>query len=261
VNTGDIKLTIKKEKKESEVVNQSPSGSNKKKGFKIFILVVFILILLGALGYLGYQWQSMRKELQKIKTLQGTQELQKKQTEEIINKLKAHTVLPEDEQPIIATVIDAAALKKQSSFYELAKNGDMVIIYIKAKRAYLYDPIADRVLNIGPVLTGQAAQELPQPSPSPTTIAKTYTVEIRNGTEILGLGTEMAKKIKGVDASLDVLPATNADKSYTKTILVVKNADKSIVSKLEKELGVTAQTTVPEGERDTSANILIIVGK
>lgn len=257
MNIKNIRVQTKKEESSQHPIQKS---KKKRRVLKFFLLFLLIVVILGALGYFGYSWWNLKKELQKIQTPEGTQELQKKQTEEIIEKLKAHTVLPEDEQPIIVTVIDATALKKQSNFYEMAKNGDLVIIYFKAKKAYLYDPIADRILNIGPVITeGESSQS--QTQPSPTSQQGRVTVEVRNGTAILGLGAEMAKKIQKIDSSFDVLPATDADKKYTKTLLIVNNADKKLVAKIEKELGVTAQTEMPEGERGSSANILVIVGK
>src|SRR5471032_1664638 len=51
-------------------------------------------------------------------------------------------VLP-DEQPTIATVTDPEKLKNQS-FFASAKSGDKVLIFSQAKKAVLYDPVADK---------------------------------------------------------------------------------------------------------------------
>ena len=62
-------------------------------------------------------------------------------------------VLPEDEQPTIATVSDPEVLKGQP-FFAKAKKGFKVLIYANAKKSILYDPFENKVvetasMNIG----------------------------------------------------------------------------------------------------------------
>ena len=136
-----------------EPVYKNTKSEKKRITKRSVLITILIIVILGAMGGLGYSYWNMKQQFKKLQMPEGIRELQKKQTEELLNKLKVHAVVPGDEDPIIATVTDADALKKQSAFYELAKNGDSVIIYAKAKKAYLYDSTADRVLNIGPVVT------------------------------------------------------------------------------------------------------------
>lgn len=151
----------------------TPSGDKeKKKGIiKSVILIVILAALIAAVCYLGWNWWQMKQQFQKLIMPAGVQELQKKQTEETIAKVSKHIVLPQGEDPIIATVTDAAALKKESSFYELAQNGDIVIIYAKAKKAFLYDPEGDVILNVGPVISEATPSPSPSPSASPSASA------------------------------------------------------------------------------------------
>ena len=58
--------------------------------------------------------------------------------------------LPSDELPTIATVSDPEALQNQSFFID-AKKGDKVLIYSNARKAILYDPIANKIITIAPV--------------------------------------------------------------------------------------------------------------
>lgn len=58
--------------------------------------------------------------------------------------------LPSDELPTIATVSDPEALKNQSFFVD-AKRGDKVLIYSNARKAILYDPVANKIITIAPV--------------------------------------------------------------------------------------------------------------
>ena len=68
----------------------------------------------------------------------------------LISKLKELIILPEDEKPTIATVSDPEQLKNQA-FFVKAKKGDKVIIYAKARKAILYDPEANKIVEVAPI--------------------------------------------------------------------------------------------------------------
>ncbi len=61
--------------------------------------------------------------------------------------------LPPDEQPTIATVTDAARLAEQP-FFANAQNGDKVLIFTNAKKAILYRPTANKIIEVAPVNIG-----------------------------------------------------------------------------------------------------------
>lgn len=61
--------------------------------------------------------------------------------------------LPLDETPTIATVSDPTLLKNQTFFLD-AKVGDKVLIYTLAKKAILYDPVANKIITIAPLSVG-----------------------------------------------------------------------------------------------------------
>lgn len=224
------------------------------KRFGRLILIIATLVIVGALIYFGWSWWDLKKQVNMLLRPEGIEELQKKQTEELLNKMKEHIVLPDGEDPIIATVTDAEALKRESNFYALAKNDDVVVIYVRAKKAFLYDPFANRVLNVGPVITDENSEGIEQDE-------DIVSVEVRNGTEVSGRGEEMAQQISNLDGNFKVLPATNADETYSETVIIDNGADAKLLAKVEAELGTTALTTVPEGERSSSAKILILIGE
>ncbi len=62
-------------------------------------------------------------------------------------------VLPENEQPTIATVSDPSKLKDQP-FFASAKIGDKVLIYTNAKKAILYSPTENKIVEVAPVNIG-----------------------------------------------------------------------------------------------------------
>ena len=61
-------------------------------------------------------------------------------------------VLPEGEEPTIATVTDPEKLQDQE-FFKNAKPGYRVLLYTKARKAYLYDPEAHRLIEVAPITT------------------------------------------------------------------------------------------------------------
>lgn len=81
--------------------------------------------------------------------------------EEVKSRVERHLVLPTDEQPALVTVTDPT--KVQTEFLKNSKVGDKVLIYQKNRRAIIYRPSIDRIIDIGPVIIdtpkqGQATQ-------------------------------------------------------------------------------------------------------
>ena len=69
----------------------------------------------------------------------------------LVSKVGKLITLPPDEIPTVITVTDTNILNQQP-FFAKAKNGDTVLVYIKAKKAFLYDPVADKILEVGPLI-------------------------------------------------------------------------------------------------------------
>ncbi|MBI5357887.1 hypothetical protein HZB74_03515 [Candidatus Saccharibacteria bacterium] len=63
--------------------------------------------------------------------------------------------VPQGEEPTIATVQDVSKLQNQA-FFKNAQNGDKVLIYSQAKKAILYRPSTDKIIEVGPVNIGDS---------------------------------------------------------------------------------------------------------
>lgn len=107
------------------------------------VLVLLIVVL--ALGFGAYQY----REAQRLKTTEGQQELSQAQIDELKNEVGDHIILPKDAEPVVATINNVDELKKTQDFYKLAKNGDKLLIYQKTKRAIIYRPSEDIIVNVG----------------------------------------------------------------------------------------------------------------
>lgn len=75
-----------------------------------------------------------------------------REVQDAVARVGRHIVLPEGETPTVATVTDPSKLAEQS-FFAKAKKGDIVLLYTQAKRAYLYDPASDKLVEVAPITT------------------------------------------------------------------------------------------------------------
>lgn len=109
--------------------------------------------------------EQTKQELEEVKksTRAGGEELAKR----VLEKLRTHMEVPVEPAPTVATIVDIERLREANEFYKPAENGDHLII--TDRRAILYDPDRDIILDVVPVVIDQNAQTTPLTSPRPTT--------------------------------------------------------------------------------------------
>lgn len=78
---------------------------------------------------------------------------------EIVSAVSKLMVLPEGEEPTFATVSDPSKLEKQP-FFKNASVGDKVLMYTVSKRAILYNPTSNKIVEVGVVVLGDDGTEL-----------------------------------------------------------------------------------------------------
>jgi hypothetical protein len=102
--------------------------------FKKIIPILLVIIFIGAVGYLGLHYYKTQRELSEF---QGSEQaVAIKEKNDLLKKVSKIALLPQDEDPTIATVTDAFRLRGQK-FFSQAENDDKVIIFPKAQRAIL----------------------------------------------------------------------------------------------------------------------------
>ncbi len=72
---------------------------------------------------------------------------------EVVKKVKRHILLPSDEQPTLASVSDINKVKDQP-FFQNAQNDDKVLVYTNARKAILYRPSKDIIIEVAPLNIG-----------------------------------------------------------------------------------------------------------
>ena len=143
--------------------------------YKVHVLVILLVAAIGSAGYFYNQLRELRK------TPDAVAQADLKETVARVSRLIR---LPDGETPVLATVSDPEKLKDQP-FFAKARAGDKVLVYSKAQKAYLYDPEADILIDVGTTTVqdqsatkttdqptsstsnGSANKNTPKPAPSP----------------------------------------------------------------------------------------------
>ncbi len=115
-----------------------------KPAYLIFAVLIIVAIGAAVLFYFKYQGAIGR-----ARSLLGSSSTNVEEASKLIQKVGKLTDLP-NETPTVATISDAAKLQSQP-FFAKAQNGDKVLIYTNAKKAYLYRPSTNKIIDIGPV--------------------------------------------------------------------------------------------------------------
>lgn len=115
------------------------------------VAVVVIALLFGAIGAAGYFYKQFR-DIQNNPNKMAQDELNS-----ILIAVGKLIVLPTGEQPTMATVTDPEKLGGQP-FFVHAKKGDKVLIYTNAKKAILYSPEINKIIEVAPLNIGASSK-------------------------------------------------------------------------------------------------------
>lgn len=116
-------------------MNRYSIFDNRKSRYVLVVCAVLVVVLVLAGG--GF-WAYKNKQ-------KGTEP----DNVQIKRLVGLHVILPEGEEPVLATITDKNKL--ESEFLKRGQDGDRVLIYSKAKKVIIYRPSIDRVVEIGPV--------------------------------------------------------------------------------------------------------------
>lgn len=128
-----------------------------KKRISRGFLILILLILAGIAVYFYSQYQNTKT------LLQNPNQASSEETKTLLTQVGKLIELPTGESPTIATVSDKTKLLDQP-FFAKAENGDKVLIYSNAKKAILYRPSINKIIEVAPVNMGSNNQTNPNPS-------------------------------------------------------------------------------------------------
>ncbi len=179
------------------------------------LLLVSLVVLIFAGGVLYVQ--NEKKKISENPQLAANQDIEK-----VVAKVSKLIELPENETPTLATVSDKEKLKDQP-FFKNAQNGDKVLIYQDAKKAILYRPSTNKIIEVAPINLGglnQEATKTPDQSTSPTVKPLSLRITVYNGTQTAGLAAQTETQIEGKFSQIEVVSKANSTDNYTKTLVV-----------------------------------------
>lgn len=221
----------------------------------VLILVLLILVVIGAAGT-GYYFFSQYKKAEQL--LKNPDDISKSELKKMLTNISKFIELPTGEEPNVATVIDKEKLKDQPFFIK-AENGDKVIIYTQAKKAILYRPKTNKVIDITVVNIGSSNTALE--TGRDKNKLQGIRVALLNGTKTNGLTRNVEKHLKEKLPEIEIVVRENAKKdNYTKTLIIpISEKSKDILDQFIKTLG-GEQGKLPDGESKPDVDIAIILG-
>jgi len=181
--------------------------SPKRKKFAFVNLIVLVLIF--ALAAVSYLYYTTQQRLKHLSTLQGQQEVAKKEVDQITTGLAKLTLLPK-EDPVVATIVDSKFLATQSAFYQNAENGDKLVVYPKAQKAYIFSPAKNIIVNAGPLVLNQDQAAAP------------VRFEVRNGSSVVGAASKLKDQLEKNQLLVSALSDASR-KDYVQTLIIPIN--------------------------------------
>ena len=265
-----------------------PQANETKKliSAKILLSLAGIILIGGLLFFAGYYY------LQYKKMLASQNVSVQSEIKTLTDKIGKFVDLPTNEEPTMAEVKDTEKLKGQL-FFANAQNGDKVLIYSQNRKAILYRPATNKVIEVTslaektdnqdttPASTpnDSAPADNAQTAPASQDSAPTTPVEnqdtqkipteesvqpknvfVYNGSKIKGLAAKLADEISAGVTGAEIAGTGNAVGNYPATIVVDlsgNNAD--LIQKIVAVTGGTAGE-LPANEKKPEGDILVIGG-
>lgn len=125
----------------------------------IIVAAIVLVVASGAAFYFHQQYAQLKRDPRQ----EAAKEVQK-----MVAQISRLISLPQGETPTLATVADPEKLKGQA-FFARAKKGDKILIYTQARRAYLYSPADNKLIDVAPLdIRSTPAPAVPTPTPKST---------------------------------------------------------------------------------------------
>lgn len=224
-----------------------PKGEEKKETKEIketiiwwpIILLIAVALGIGLWAGFGQTGKTNKSLKNSVKTEIATS------TEDVIAAVGKLIILPAG-QPEMAIIDDTVdTMKISEPFLKDAIPGDRILVY--PDRAIIYRPRQNIIVNVSSVSIVKTADT-----------GESWTIEIRNGSQVKGAATKMAESLK-TDSLFQVQAAANAFKDDYQGNQIINFSAKD-ASELAKKFNATVLTELPKDEATSSADIILILG-
>ena len=220
------------------------------------ILAAVLLIVFGGVGgliKLSKENRQLKTEIQVLK--EDPNKIAKEETAKVVALVGKLVILPEGEEPVMATVTDKEKLKDQPVFAK-AENGDKILIYSIAQKAYIYNPTKNVIVDVVPVNIGDGSLTI-----TGTDVNNPLKVVLVNGTKTVGLTNTLEQRIKdkkvlGISVTAK---ATAKTTDYQKT-LVIDLTGKWGSQAIQLAQLVGGEVATQSAEDKPAVDLMVIVG-
>lgn len=228
------------------------SGISKKK--LVIILVLALLIVASVGGFIFFQYQQQNK----------TPDNPQAEIQDLTVKVGKLMDLPNDEEPVVATVSDVTKLASQP-FFAKALNGDKVLAYSKAKKAILYRPSTNKIIEVtfyNPAVDQATSASKSAVSTTEDKKAESIKVAVYNGTKTAGLAKSKADDLeKEFGEQIEITSTGNAKGDFDEALIVdISGNNSDLVSDIAKSLGGKVGKLPEDEDKPANAQILVILG-
>jgi len=157
-------------------------SQNKKQLLK-FIIPILIVLVVSIAGLLSYTISNNKSTALKLNNNTSGKNILNSD-EDVINAVKKLMLLP-DETPTIITINDLTKYQGQP-FFAKAAVGDKVLVFMNSKKAILYSPSDNLIIEVGAINNQTAGQvagsntnnviptQMPSPLPTPSDFSTEY---------------------------------------------------------------------------------------
>lgn len=221
--------------------------------------ILLVLALLGA-GLLYWNYTQAKEKLSVLTDPQQANELSQEQTALLLEKVRKIAVLPDEDNPVVATINDVETLSSNQNFYKDANIGDKLIIFARARHAIIYDEKANRIVNMGPIFYTNSDGEN---QPGSLVQEGKLAIDLRNGSSTKDLAITTKDRLATVNKAFNVVHlAKAANANYTGITIYdqTDGAKAELIAALQRELGAVIVQTLPAAEADSTAEVVVILG-
>jgi hypothetical protein len=196
-----------------------------------------VIVILGIVAFYFYnQYQNIKK---------NPNQVAQAETDALVAQVGKLIDLPKDETPTVATVLDKEKLKDQP-FFANAANGDKILIYTKAKKAIVYRPSQNKLINVGPIAIDQKSQ--------------VQVAVINAGGNTDNLQKTLNDKFNGSITITGVTDAKNKNSVKQITVVDVTGQNADAAKQIADALGGTVGS-MPSGETAPSGAGIVVFSK
>lgn len=187
----------------------------------------------------------------------------------LLDKVQSMVVVPEDEAPTLATVVEVTELRKQP-FFKNAVIDDKLFVYQQSRLAILFRPSVEKLVNMATLFDGStgatpaagAAQQVQGVTTQKQAEAlQQHRIAVYYATDSAALRTQISDALSTMsDTKLAVEALTRGTEYKGVTVIDLKGSQDELVQELVEKLD-GRQGDMPEEEDTPDADILLIVGE